>query len=246
MDYEVHGTRYAAHRRADPRIAAMIVGALGDAKTVINVGAGAGSYEPVDRAVFAVEPSAMMRRQRPISAAPAVAGVAESLPFKDKSVDAAMSTYSVHQWPDLLRGLREMRRVVRGPIVVMAGDPTVTVNYWLAEYAPEMIDTEARRFPSVDQIVDGLGGTATVDTVPIPFDCTDGFMEAFYGRPERFLDDGVRQSQSAWSFLDDTAEARAVERLRASLESGEWDRRYGELRTAPEFLGSLRLITALP
>jgi len=244
FDYEAHGDSYAVQRRTDPRIAELVHTALGSARTVINVGAGAGSYEPQDRQVTAVEPSASMRAQRPKYLSPAIDAAAEDLPFADNSFDAAMATVTIHQWSDTDRGLRELRRVSRGRVVVLTFDGDALDLLWLADYVPELIAAERRRYPAIQHIVQVLGGTATVTPVPIPEDCVDGFTEAYYARPERFLDPAVRQSQSAWGFVDPAAEQAGVDRLRADLDSGEWDRRYGTLRSEPTFIGSLRLITA--
>jgi SAM-dependent methyltransferase len=241
-DYGRIGADYGRYRRADPRIAARILEALGAARTVLNVGAGAGSYEPRDREVTAVEPSATMRGQRPRDLPAAIDATAEELPFPDHSFDAAMSTFSVHQWGDLDRGLSELRRVTRGPIVILSCDPDELGRFWLDQYAPEVIRTEARRYPSMARLAGSLGGSAEVSTVPIPLDCTDGFGEAYYGRPEALLDPGARRANSAWSFVDPSAAEAYVAALAADLESGEWDRRFGALRTQPEFEGSLRLI----
>ena len=246
FDYEAGGSGYATQRRTDPRIAALVHAALGDARTVVNVGAGAGSYEPTDRLVTAVEPSASMRAQRPAHLSAAVDATAEYLPFPDQSFDAAMATITVHQWTDTDQGLRELRRVSRGPVVVLTFDGDALDLLWLADYAPELIAAERRRYPVPDHVLDVLGGTGTITPVPIPIDCVDGFTEAFYARPERFLDPAVRASQSAWGFVDDAATDRAVDRLAADLASGAWDARYGHLRTQPEFVGSLRLIVAEP
>lgn len=246
FDYERHGSGYAQQRRTDPRIAAIIHAALGPARTVLNVGAGAGSYEPLDRHVVAVEPSAAMRSQRRPELAPAVIATAEHLPFDDGAFDAAMATITVHQWSDAERGLREMRRVTRGPVVILSFDDEAVARFWLAEYAPDLIATERRRYPRPEAIAAYLGGVTEVLPVPIPIDCVDGFTEAFYARPERLLDPVVRAAQSAWGFVDPAARARAVEALRADLDSGEWDRRFGHLRTQPEFEGSLRLVVSRP
>jgi hypothetical protein len=246
FDYETHGHGYAGRRRTDPRIEAYVHAALGDAKTVLNVGAGAGSYEPADRAVTAVEPSPAMRAQRPPHRVPAIDATAEALPFPDDSFDAAMATVTVHQWSDCDRGLRELRRVSRGPVVVLTFDGDALDQFWLAEYAPGLIAAERRRYPAIDRIRAVLGGTSTVTEIPVPIDCADGFTEAFYARPERFLDPDVRRAQSAWGFVEEAAIDRAVRRLREDLESGAWDRRFGPLRTQPDFAGSLRLVTALP
>jgi SAM-dependent methyltransferase len=246
FDYESGGIGYADKRRTDARIAAYVHAALGQARTVVNVGAGAGSYEPLDRDVTAVEPSAAMRAQRPAQLSVALDGVAEDLPFPDCSFDAAMATVTIHQWADVDRALHELRRVSRGPVVILTFDGDALDLLWLAEYAPELITAERRRYPAIEHVCDVLGGASTVTPIPIPIDCVDGFTEAFYARPEMFLDPAVRQSQSAWGFVDAAATQRTVTRLQQDLASGEWDRRFGVLRRTPEFRGALRLITALP
>jgi SAM-dependent methyltransferase len=244
VDYEATGGGYASRRRPDPRIAALVDAALGDARTVVNVGAGAGSYEPADRDVVAVEPSAPMRSQRPAGSAPVVDATAEGLPFPDDSFDAAMATVTIHQWRDVARGLRELRRVSRGPVVVLTFDPEALSGWWLAAYVPELFGAEAPRYPTIDAIRAVLGGTVHVSEVPVPVDCTDGFVEAYYGRPEALLDPAVRAAQSAWQFADREAVAAGLDRLAADLTSGEWDARYGHLRTQPEFVGAIRLVVA--
>jgi hypothetical protein len=246
FDYDTHGHGYAQRRRPDPRIAALIHAALGDARTVVNVGAGAGSYEPTDRYVVAVEPSAGMRAQRPVTAVPALNATAESLPFDDGAFDAAMATVTVHQWRDVARGLAELRRVARGPVAVLAFDGEELDRYWLAAYAPELIAAERRRYPPIPAIAAAVGRTADVIEVPIPIDCVDGFTEAYYARPEAFLDPRVRAAQSAWGFVSPEATERSVERLRTDLASGAWEQRYGYLRTQLQFLGSLRLVVGRP
>ena len=226
VDYAAVGGTYSRQRRTDPRIAAMVWEALGDAETVINVGAGAGSYEPEDRYVVAVEPAAAMRAQR---RTPAVDATAEALPFDDDSFDAAMAMVTIHQWRDVDRGLRELRRVARGPVVILTFDGDAVPRFWLNDYAPDVLALEASRYPRLE---------GAVTEVPIPFDCADGFAEAFYGRPEALLDPEVRRAQSAWGLVgvDD------VPALREALASGDWDARYGHLRTQPEYIGALRLI----
>ncbi|HWO67053.1 MAG TPA: class I SAM-dependent methyltransferase [Umezawaea sp.] len=246
FDHETNGSGYAVRRRTDPRIAAHVHAALGDATTVLNVGAGTGSYEPEDREVTAVEPSASMRSLRPAHLAPAIDATAEDLPFADDSFDAAMAAVTVHQWADTDRGLRELRRVSRGPVVVLTFDGDALDLLWLADYVPELMDAERRRYPAIDHIADVLGGTVDVVPIPIPADCVDGFSEAYYARPERFLDPAVRRSQSAWDFVDTDTIYRGVARLRADLDTGEWHHRYGEVAARPEFVGSLRLIVARP
>jgi SAM-dependent methyltransferase len=245
-NYGAIGPGYAQFRQPDPRIAAVIHAALGDAKTVLNVGAGAGSYEPTDRDVTAVEPSAAMRAQRPAHLPRAVDAVAQALPFADKSFDAAMTTFSVHQWPDLAAGLREMRRVTRGPMAIISGDPDALDRFWLARYAPEVIATEARRYPPVAAFRAALDGDIAITHVPIPLDCCDGFNEAYYGRPEMLLDPRARRACSAWSFVDADAIGRFERTLKRDLDDGSWDETYGALRTLPTFQGSLLLIVSRP
>lgn len=235
----------ADYRQPEPRIAKQIVDALGDARTVVNVGAGAGSYEPRDRAVTAVEPSASMRAQRPVDAPPAIDAVADNVPFSDKSVDAAMATFTIPQWDDLERGLREMLRVSTGPVVILTYDPVELGRFWLADYAPEVISTEVRRYPAIARVTKALGA-AEVIPVPISLDCVNGFGEAYYGRPEMLLDPGVRRANSAWSFIDETVAAAYVSALRTDLETGAWDAKYGHLCSQPTFKGSLYLIVARP
>jgi len=242
FDYEaLPAGGYAARRRADPRIEALVHAALGSARTVLNVGAGAGSYEPADRYVVAVEPSAAMRAQRSL---PAVDAVAEALPFDDGSFDAAMAMITIHQWRDVEAGLRELRRVARGPVVILTFTDDTLSDFWLTDYVAEMIEREGPRMPSLSRVASVLGGSVSVTPVPIPLDCEDGFIEAFYGRPEAFLDPDVRAAQSAWALASPEDVARGLDALRADLESGAWDERYGALRTQPSYLGSLRLVVA--
>jgi SAM-dependent methyltransferase len=245
-DYGTIGRDYASFRQPEPAIAALISRALGVARSVLNVGAGAGSYEPVDREVTPVEPSASMRAQRPAHLASAIDAVAESLPFPDGHFDAAMTTFSVHQWSRLDDGLREMRRVTRGPVVVLSCDPDLVQRFWLNNYAPGVLTTEARRYPALDHMRSVLGGTSEIVRVPIPLMCRDGFNEAYYGRPERLLDPAARLACSAWSFVSAETAAGYVAHLQRDLASGAWDRKHGDLRTAPEYDGSLRLIVGRP
>lgn len=244
-DYGAISTGYADFRRPEPRIAVLIDQAMAGATTVLNVGAGAGSYESTAFDVTAVEPSASMRTQRPAHLSPAIDAVAEHLPFPDDSFDAAMTTFSVHQWSDLKAGLSEMRRVSRGPVVVLTCDPDLVRDFWLYEYAPLVLDTEARRYPPISDITESLGGRVEVTPVPIPVDCTDGFNEAYYARPELLLDPAARQACSAWSFVDQATSDQYTEHLRGDLESGAWDERHGHLRRQLFLHGSLVLIRAL-
>lgn len=245
-DYGRIGRGYTDYRQPDPQIERAIAQELGDAATILNVGAGAGSYEPRRPGVTAVEPSAAMRANRPPDLTPAVDATSESLPFADDSFDASMSTFSIHQWGDLGAGLAEMRRVTRGPVVLLSCDPAALDRFWLVEYAPEVIAVEGSRYPAPAAVAEMLGGDVSVTSLPIPLDCTDGFGEAYYGRPERLLEPGARLANSAWSFVEPGVEERFVERLSADLASGAWDARFGHLRTQPSFDGSLRLIVGRP
>jgi ubiquinone/menaquinone biosynthesis C-methylase UbiE len=212
--YETVGAAYAVTRRTEPRIATRVWAALGDARTVLNVGAGTGSYEPSHRDVTAVEPSALMRAQRPAGAAPCVAALAESLPFGDQSFDAAMAFSTVHHWQDPIAGLREMRRVARR-VVVFTHDSSESGwrhRFWLTrDYLPEVADLVAGR-PSLSEQARAIG--ARIEPVPIPWDCTDGFFEAHWRRPEAYLDDHVRRGVSVWARVGRDAELRTVHNLR--------------------------------
>ncbi len=245
VDYDKHGVGYARQRLADPRIAERIGAALGDARTVLNVGAGAGSYEPRDRWVLAVEPSATMRAQRPADVAPCLAGAAESLPLDDDSVDAAMACVTVHHWADRAGGLAELRRVARGPVVIFTFELDDLVA-WQRDYFAEAVALEQPRFGLVDELGAELGGNVRIERMPTPADCTDGFFEAFWNRPEPLLDRTVRASQSIWELLEPGAEEKIFERLAADLESGAWDAEHGALREMPSYEGALRLVISEP
>lgn len=246
VDYGEIGGTYSRFRRPDPVIAAQIHAALGDAASVLNVGAGAGSYEPLDRAVTAVEPSASMRAQCPAHLAPAIDAVAENLPFADATFDAAMALVTVHQWSDLERGLAEMRRVTRGPVILLVCDPDRMQDYWLSEYIPEVREVEARRFPPIARLAVALGGRVEVRPVPVPLHCTDGFNEAYYGRPEAFLEPAARLACSSWSLVPPAAVERFVRNLTGDLASGRWDERHGHWRQTPFYDGPLRLVIGYP
>jgi SAM-dependent methyltransferase len=243
-DYSDLASDYARVRRADPRIGGQLLAALGGTRTVLNIGAGTGSYEPTDRHVVAVEPSAEMRARRDRALPPAIDATAESLPFDDDALEAALGVFTIHHWPDFEAGLAEVRRVTSGPVVLMTADPEALADLWLADYAPEFHATERSRYPSLDRIAAALGAPLDVQPLRIPLDCTDGFADAFYGRPEAMLDPAVRNAQSAWSFVDPDAQSRFVARLKADLDSGAWDERHGHLRTQPNFNGSIRILTA--
>jgi DNA-binding transcriptional MerR regulator len=242
--YDAIGGAYTVTRHTDPRIAAMIWDALGDARTVLNVGAGTGSYEPPDRDVTAVEPSAVMRAQRPAAAAPCVDAVAESLPFADQSFDAAMAVSTVHHWQDPIAGLREMRRVARHVVVLTfdAEDALRHRRFWLTrDYLPEFVGLFTG-WPSLAGLAGAIGARAK--PVPIPWDCTDGFFEAYWRRPGAYLEDHVRRAVSAWTRVGLEAEQRAVRNLRDDLASGRWAERNRDLIDLDAAELGLRLLVA--
>ena len=245
VDYDTHGVGYARQRLADKRFAERIAVALGDARTVLNVGAGAGSYEPRDRWLLAVEPSATMRAQRSPDAAPCLAGAAESLPLDDDSVDAAMACVTIHHWADRAAGLTELRRVARGPVVVFTFELNDLIA-WQRDYFAEAVALEQPRFGTLDEVAAEVGGKVRMERMPTPADCTDGFFEAFWNRPEPLLDPTVRASQSIWELLEPGVEKRIFERLGADLASGRWDAAHGALREMPSYEGSLRLVISEP
>jgi SAM-dependent methyltransferase len=226
--YDTIGATYTVTRRTEPRIAAQVWTALGDARTIVNVGAGTGSYEPSDRDVLAVEPSALMRAQRPADAAPCVAATAERLPFEDQSFDAAMAFATVHHWQDPIAGLREMRRVARR-VVVFTFDTSDPGQFWLTrDYLPEFAALRGCRvLASLTELAGAIG--ARMEPVPIPWDCADGFYEAFWRRPEAYLDENVRRGLSPFFLVGSDVEQRAVHSLRNDLDSGRWTERNRDL-----------------
>jgi SAM-dependent methyltransferase len=242
--YDSIGKSYTDFRREDPRIAARIRAALGDARTVVNVGAGAGSYEPRDLEVTAVEPSETMIAQRPEGAAPVVRASAEELPFEDGSFDAAMVVLSDHHWRDHDRGLAELRRVARS-VVLLTWDPATVHDFWLvSDYLPcfEDLITEGFR---IEQTIEGLGGVR-VEAVPVPHDCVDGFMGAYWRRPHAYLDPHVRASISACALMDGACLEEGMARLEADLHSGAWERRYAGLLKLEELDLGYRLLIHPP
>ena len=240
--YDTLGATYTATRRTEPRIAAQGWAALGDARTVLNVGAGTGSYEPRDREVTAVEPSAVMRAQRPAGAAPCLAATAESLPFEDQSFDAAMAFATVHHWQDPIAGLREMRRVARRVVVFTCdtSDRSWRRRFWLTrDYLPEVA---ASRVGLATELARVIG--ARMEPVLIPWDCADGFFEAYWRRPAAYLDENVRRGISMWAGVGPDAEQRAVRRLRDDLASDRWVERNRDLLDLDAAELGLRLLTA--
>ena len=244
LAYDRMGLGYGAVRRPDPRIAAQLEAALGDARSVLNVGAGTGSYEPSEREVTAVEPSRTMIEQRPAEAAPVVEAFAEELPFEDDSFDAAMALITVHHWDDARRGLAEMVRVARQRVLVLTFTPTPPVELWMArDYFPRILDFHARVMLPIDELAAMLPN-ASVEPVPIPNRCTDGFWLAIWDRPGMHLDPDVRRASSSWHHMAHDEIDRGLEKLKADIESGRWDERNGHLRTQPELDVGLRLIMA--
>lgn len=243
FDYNNRKHYYAKVRATEPRIQQYIDDALTDAQTVINIGAGTGSYEPAGKYVISIEPSEKMRRTRiELGRNPAINATAQHLPFDDNSFDAALAILTIHHWPDLEAGLKEVRRVAKKKIVILTYDPEKLGIFWNIEYFPEVVEVERRRYPALDRVQQAVGCSAQIRNILIPLDCKDGFQEAFYGRPEQFLDEEIRRSQSAWSFIEPSLESQYVETLRQSLESGEWDKKYGHYRKLAEFEGAYRML----
>jgi SAM-dependent methyltransferase len=241
--YDRFASSYAITRRPDPRIAARIDAALGDAETVVNVGAGAGSYEPTGGQVTAVEPSAEMIAQRPPGAAPAVRASAEALPFEDDSFDAAMAVLTIHHWPDREAGLAEMRRVARRRVVVVTFDPGPLRDFWMVrDYFPAITSLHADRISSLALAAELPA--ARVEKIPIPRDCSDLFFAALWARPELMLDPDVVRPMWVWQSLSEEDRRRGRERLAADLASGAWEERNGHLREVDELDAGLRLIVS--
>lgn len=241
--YDTIGATYPVTRRTEPRIASRIEAALGDARTILNVGAGTGSYEPTGRDVLAVEPSALMRAQRPPAAAPCIAGFAEQLPFDDATFDAAMAVCTVHHWRDPIAGLREMRRVARRVVVFLFDTSDVTLFWLTRDYLPEFGDLRARKIlAAVDDLAGAIG--ARLEPVPIPWDCADGFFEAHWRRPEAYLDEGVRRGVSVWDAVGPDVENRVVSSLGRDLASGRWADRNRDILDLDEAELGARLLIA--
>ena len=242
--YDQIGMSYARTRRTDPRVAAQIHDALGDARRIVNVGAGTGSYEPPDREVVAVEPSPTMYQQRPAGAAPVVRASAEALPFADGSFDAALAIFTVHHWSDMPAGLAELRRVARRQ-VVLSYDAVVEQDFWLVQdYFPEMAALDAGASGYTSRAIARTLDVRRVDPVMVPADCIDGFAACFWNRPEAYTDPAVQAGISGLARLDPDVRARATEHLRADLASGAWDARYGHLRGLTELDVGYRLLRA--
>ncbi len=237
--YDIIGINYAELRRPDPRIAAVIDQALNGAETVLNVGAGTGSYEPVDRQVTAVEPSIEMIKKRDQSAAPVIQACAEKLPFHNDAFDASMAILTIHHWPDKQAGLEEMRRVTRGRIVILTFDPAS--RPWLTDYLPELASLDEKQMPAMADYERWLGAIQ-IKPVLVAHDCSDGFLYSYWRRPAAYLDDMVRSGSSSFWTLGDVE--CGLRRLKDDLKTGEWERRYGELLTLDAYDAGYRLIIA--
>jgi len=242
--YDDIGRGYVVTRRPDPRIALAIREALGEARTVLNVGAGTGSYEPTELRVVAVEPSLEMLRQRPAGAVQAVQAVAEYLPFPDASFDAALAVLTVHHWQDRAAGLTELRRVAQQRVVMLTWDPACRDAFWLTtQYVPEIVDFDVPRFPPLAELGRYLG-PIEARPLPIPHDCQDGFLGAFWRRPEAYLDPQVRRAMSGFTQLAPQVIQAGLARLAEDLRSGRWQAQFGWLYNQESLDLGYRLITA--
>ncbi len=240
--YDRIGVGYRALRVPDPRIAAALDHALGDAASVANIGAGAGSYEPRNRRVVAIEPSLTMLRQRAADAAPALRASASALPLRDASVDAALAILTIHHWPDRARGLAEMRRVARRRVVLLTWDPAQS-KAWITDYFPGIIESDLRIFPSMAELERALG-PLRITPLSIPHDCSDGFLGAYWRRPHAYLRDDVRAAISTFALISQEETRAGLAQLRADLDAGAWQRRYAELSGLERLDLGYRLIVA--
>jgi SAM-dependent methyltransferase len=240
QSYDIIGVDYAMLRKPDPRIAALVDAALGSASAVLNVGAGTGSYEPANRNVTALEPSAEMIRQRPPGSAPVVQGSAEALPFEDNSFDAAMAVLTVHHWADKAMGMAELRRVTRGKIVILTYDPAFR-DFWLLDYVPELAALDEGQMPQMQEYQDWLG-PVEIASLPIPHDCSDGFLSAYWRRPSAYLDPRIRAAMSSFWALGDVSDA--LGRLQRDIETGVWARENADILDLQERDCGYRLVVA--
>lgn len=246
--YDSIGSAYSSNRSEDPQLRDRIIRSLGDARGVVNVGAGTGSYEPQDRLVVAIEPSVVMMSQRPADAAPVVQASARKLPLRDDSVDAAMAVLTIHHWDnDLDAGLTELRRVARGPVVVVTYDAEVSNQMWLMQdYLPEVAELDRSTFPSIDRLARALSGDVEIEVVLTPHDTPDWTLGSFWAHPERVLDATARNSTSGLARMDQAVIGRLVTDLRRDLDDGSWEQRHGHLRGQSAFDSGMRLLIARP
>ena len=236
--YDTIGVNYSNLRKPDPRIEQVIWQALGSAKTVLNVGAGAGSYEPPDREVTALEPSIEMICQRSSSSGNAVQGTSEALPFADNTFDASMAILTVHHWQDKAKGMAEMRRVTRGPVVFLTFDPSLR-GFWLEDYLPELAGLDDVIMPQMGEYEKNLG-PVDISAVPVPHDCVDGFLCAYWRRPHAYLDPKITAAMSPFWTIENVAQGFA--KLEANLKSGEWEKRYYKLLELESYDAGYRLV----
>jgi SAM-dependent methyltransferase len=241
--YDAIGIGYQERRRPDPRLAAAIATALNRAESVVNVGAGTGSYEPADRAVVAVEPATTMIRQRRVGSAPVIQASANALPFRDEGFAASLAILTVHHWPDRARGLDELARVARRRVVIVTWDPAST-GFWLVDdYFPEIVDIDRKIFPTIEDYGRVLG-RVEVRPFPIPHDCIDGFLGAYWRRPHAYLDAGVRAAISTFTKMSPPKLESGLEGLRRDLADGTWERRHAHLLDRAEIDLGYRIVIA--
>ena len=246
--YDLIGHGYSTTRREDPHLHARILEALGPGKSVVNVGAGTGLYEPRDRYVLAIEPSDMMAAQRPADRAPALRATADRLPLRDGSVDAAMTVLSLHHWDEgQERGVRELRRVARGPVVIVTFEPAVCAEMWLVkDYLPEVAELDRKSAPSTAQLAQWLGANTRVEVLPVPRDTPDWTLMSFWAHPERVLDEAARNATSGFARMPAAIVQRVVAEVKRDLKNGSWDRRQGHLRDLYEYDAGMRLVVHRP
>ena len=241
--YDEIGVGYQQRRRPDPRLAAAITRALDPAETVVNVGAGAGSYEPTDRPVVAVEPAMTMIRQRRAGSAPVVQASANDLPFRDDGFGGSLAILTVHHWPDRARGLDELARVARRRVVIVTWDPAATGFWLIDDYFPEIVEIDRKIFPTIEDYARALG-RVEVQPFPVPCDCVDGFLGAYWRRPHAYLDAGVRSAISAFTKMSPPKLEAGLERLRRDLADGTWERRNASLFELAEIDLGYRIVIA--
>jgi SAM-dependent methyltransferase len=239
--YDNIGRTYSRRRQSDPRIAMAIERALGDCASVLNVGAGAGSYEPISRTVFAVEPSRTMIAQRPPGSAPVVRACAEALPFRGGSFDAVLGVLTVHHWNDQAKGLSECARVARSRVILLTIDFGVCARFWLFDYIPELILADRHIFPRLERFAEAFG-SIEIAPVPVPADCRDGFLCAYWKRPRAYLDPLVRAGISTFSKIGNIDSQLAS--LEKDIESGAWEDRYAGLQHLDTLDLGYRLLVA--
>jgi SAM-dependent methyltransferase len=243
--YDEIGVGYTTNRCADPQIERQILNALGNAQSIVNVGAGTGAYEPGERDVLAVEPSAVMRAQRPPDAARCIDACAESLPLPDDSFDAAMALLSLHHWSDWRAGVRELRRVARERVVILTYNPAHPGRSWLMrDYLPELAQLDVQRFPPIEDQAAAAGEATIVQAVPLPHDCRDGFLGAYWRRPHAYLDPEIRAGISTFHLPGAASLLGGLDRLAEDLESGRWARRYHDILDCTELDVGHRLLTS--